>query len=456
MKKLSLAFLALVLVSCSFDNKTGIWKDASDIPVDKQVSKSISNNQAEKKYEEIFTKQNLFREEVEVDNFFNIEIDKPVKISYWTEQYAVSSNNISNYFYNGKKNLLSKSSKISRVLSSKKKKQNKIVFYKNSLISHDHKGKIFIYSPSIKKKTFEYNFYKKKFKNIDKNLSFLINDNVLYVADNLGYLYALSLDNRSLIWAKNYGVPFRSNLKFANEQLFLANQDNVIYSIDPATGEKKWQFATSLAFIHSDFENNFALDLISENLLFLNTTGEMYSINYETQKINWVLNFKNPTGADTSLFLSQPIIIKNNNFIISTEKLILSYDLLNASRNWAFHSEPIIKPVASLNYTFSILKNDLLICLDNSNGKIIWSKNIFANIKEKKIRKKVGSIIDFKIVNSNIIIYFKNGHILNFDPKNGSLNSFSRISKSGINSEIFFLSGNMFLLDNKNKLLKFN
>ena len=71
---------------------------------------------------EIFTKQNLFGEEVEVDNFFNIEIDKPVKISYWTEQYAVSSNNISNYFYNGKKNLLSKSSKISRVLSSKKKK----------------------------------------------------------------------------------------------------------------------------------------------------------------------------------------------------------------------------------------------------------------------------------------------------------------------------------------------
>ena len=46
MKRLLLAFVAIVLSSCSFDNKTGIWKDASNIPVDNQPAKSITDNKA--------------------------------------------------------------------------------------------------------------------------------------------------------------------------------------------------------------------------------------------------------------------------------------------------------------------------------------------------------------------------------------------------------------------------
>ena len=42
MKKLLLIFIVSVLYSCSFDNKTGIWKDASSISVDNKATKSIS------------------------------------------------------------------------------------------------------------------------------------------------------------------------------------------------------------------------------------------------------------------------------------------------------------------------------------------------------------------------------------------------------------------------------
>ena len=66
------------------------------------------------------------------------------------------------------------------------------------------------------------------------------------------------------------------------------------------------------------------------------------------------------------------------------------------------------------------------------------------------------SIIDFKIVNSEVNIYFNNGYLLSFNPANGNLNHSSRISKSGIKSEIVFLNDNMLFIDSKNKLLKFN
>jgi len=457
MKRLLLIFVAIVFVSCSFDDKTGIWKDASNTPVDNQTSNQILENEPTIRYEEIFTKNKTYNEEKEPDNFLNIEISKPLRIANWPEQYAISNNNISNFFYSGNNILLSKSSKLSKLSSEGKYLNKKIIFYKNNLISYDHKGTIFIYSLNLNKKILKYNFYKKKFKNFNKEINFIVNEDTLYAADNLGYLYALNLKNNKIIWAKNYGIPFRSNLKFANNQIFLANQDNVISAIDANTGIKNWQYGTSITFLKSDFENTLALDLINKNIFFLNTSGELYSINYFKKNINWVLNFKNSyLSGDTELFLSQPIVSKNNNLIIATEKAVLSLDTLTGSRNWNLRAEPIFKPIITLNYTYLILKNNLLICLDNTSGNVVWSKNIFRNIKDKKIKNQFESFIDFKIVNGEINIYSKNGYLLTLNPKNGNLNSLNKISKKGISSEIFFLNGNMLFVDKNNKLLKFN
>ena len=333
----------------------------------------------------------------------------------------------------------------------------KIIFYNNKLISYDQKGRIFVYSLNLKKITFKFNFYKKKFKNHKKEIYLLINKNILYAADNLGYLYALNLNNNTILWAKNYGIPFRSNLKFANAQLFLANQDNVIYSIDPKTGNKNWEFATSLTFLKSDFENNFALDPINKNIFFLNTSGELYSLSYTNQKINWIINFKNRSLAgDTDLFLSKAISVKNTNLIISLEKAILSFDVMTGARNWSFSAEPIFKPIITANYTYVVLKNNLLICLNNKDGKIVWSKNIFQLITNKKFKNKFESFIDFKIINSEISIFSRQGYLLTLNPKNGNLESLNRINKKGIASEIYFIDKNMFFVDKTNRLLKFN
>jgi len=457
MKRLLLIFIAILFASCSFDNKTGIWKDASNTPVDNQTSDLILENEPETRYEDIFTKNTTYNEEKEPVNVSNIGISEPLRIASWPEQYAIPTNNISNFFYSGNNILLTKSSKLSKVSSEGKYLNKKTIFYKNNLISHDHKGTIFIYSLSLNKKILKYNFYKKKFKNFNKEINLIVNEDTLYVADNLGYLYALNLKNNTIIWAKNYGISFRSNLKFANNQIFLANQDNVVYSIDSNTGNKNWQYPTNITFLKSDFENNLALDLINNNIFFLNTSGELYSINYLTQKVNWVLNFKNSfLSGDTELFLSQPIVIKNNNLIVTTEKAVLSYNILTGSRNWSLTAEPIFKPIITLNYTYLILKNNLLICLNNTNGEVVWSKNIFRNINDKKIVKKFESFIDFKIVNGQINIYSKNGYLLTLNPNNGNLSSLNRISKKGISSEIFFLNGNMLIIDKNNKLLKFN
>ena len=455
MRKILLSVILLVFNSCSFDNKTGIWNNSSDIAVNNQISKSITNSSGTR-YEDYFIKNKSYNEEKVSAIGNDFKIDEPINILNWPEQFAVSTNNVSNFSYNGDKLLLSKSFRLKN-LSLDKSLTRKIIFYNNKLISYDQKGRIFVYSLNLKKITFKFNFYKKKFKNHKKEIYLLINKNILYAADNLGYLYALNLNNNTILWAKNYGIPFRSNLKFANAQLFLANQDNVIYSIDPKTGNKNWEFATSLTFLKSDFENNFALDPINKNIFFLNTSGELYSLSYTNQKINWIINFKNRSLAgDTDLFLSKAISVKNTNLIISLEKAILSFDVMTGARNWSFSAEPIFKPIITANYTYVVLKNNLLICLNNKDGKIVWSKNIFQLITNKKFKNKFESFIDFKIINSEISIFSRQGYLLTLNPKNGNLESLNRINKKGIASEIYFIDKNMFFVDKTNRLLKFN
>lgn len=461
MKKLFIVFTALILCSCSFDNKTGIWKDASSISVDNKPSKSIKENLSNKKYEDIFIKRKIFNEEIEVISLSNFPIDKSIKIQNWLEQFGIPTNNISNFFYTNNKVLISKKIKLNKFTSKKNKLNENIIFNENKLITHNSKGTISIFSLDLNKKIFQYNFYKKNFRNIEKKINFLVNKNILYAADNLGYLYAINLDNNSLVWAKNFGIPFRSNIKFAKNQIFLSNQDNVFYSINSKTGDKVWQYATGLTFLKSDFKNNIALDLVNNNLFFLNTSGQLYSINFFDQKINWVLNFKNPSlsgdlSGDTELFLSHPLVFKDNNLIVSTEQSILNYNPQTGSPNWKFYAEPIFKPIITLNHTYVILKQNLLLCIDNSNGEVIWSRSISKNIMKKKTKSKNKKIADFKMVNSKLNIYYKNGNLLSFNPFNGDLNSVNKISRSGINSEIFFINGNMLFVNKKNRFLQFN
>ena len=51
------------------------------------------------------------------------------------------------------------------------------------------------------------------------------------MTDNLGYVYAYDYSLKKVIWAKNYKVPFSSNLKILNNIIIISNQINNLYFI---------------------------------------------------------------------------------------------------------------------------------------------------------------------------------------------------------------------------------
>ncbi len=455
MKRFILIFI-IFTYGCSFDNKTGIWKDASEFPVYSGVNNTIED-QTDNQYEQVFSNKKTFYEEKNNEDNIKLTLDAAQKNTNWQQEFGNNYNNISNYSYSNNKVLTYKSKRLSKLSHKHNHINNHFIFKEDKIISYDHKGTIFIFSITENKKIFEFNFYQKKFKNYLKELYMALDNGNLYVADNLGYMYVVNIEKNNIKWAKNFGIPFRSNIKILDNQIFLANQDNILYSVNTINGNINWQFSSNIILLKSEFKNNIALDETEDNLLFLNTAGQLYSLNYISQRINWVLNFKSPTvSTETNLFLSYPIAIKNNNLIVSTENGLSNYDVITGERKWSFSLDPFIKPIVTNYYVFSFTKNNLLVCNDVKTGDVLWSKNIFNEVNNEKKINKIGKIISLNIADGDINLFSSEGYILSFTYENGNLKYFEKLSNNGISSQIIYANDEMYLFDNRNKLLKFN
>ena len=357
MKKYIIFLLSFIfLANCSFDNKTGIWKDGSKVVVQDISELDINKNFPVSKLEDVFPIPKLYQEERSASIDTKIDLNSVFKNNNWLETYLTNGNNIENIYYKNNHNLVLKSSKLSKFPKSSyeiKKKLIKPLIYNNGLVSFDHKGTIYIYSTKNKKKIFEYNFYKKRFKKYEKYIYLAVEKGIIYAADNLGYIYALNIATEQVIWAKNLGIPFRSNIKLADNYIFLANQDNNLYALNKNNGEVLWQFGTQPSFFKSNFVNNLAVDEIKKNIFFLNTSGELYSLNYITRNVNWLLNFNKSTqSTENQIFKGVPIVTNNKNLIISNGLQLSNYNLTKNEIEWQRPISINIKPTITKNNIF--------------------------------------------------------------------------------------------------------
>ena len=191
---------------------------------------------------------------------FNSKIQKKINLK-WKDIFYSESNNFENFTYNNTNKLTFKSKKITR------HQLNEFILFENDkIISSDNKGNILIFSIEEKKFLKKFNFYKNKYENINKHLNLILDNNKIFVSDNLGYLYAINLINNKVLWAKNFKVPFRSNIKISDEKLILSNQNNFLFFFDKNTGNLLREIPTEETVLKNEFQNNLSLN--QEKLFF--------------------------------------------------------------------------------------------------------------------------------------------------------------------------------------------
>ena len=431
-------FFLIFLNNCSFDKKTGIWIGSDSI-----VKKDNDNNQ---NIEFVFKKQKNIIEEKELSPGQVIKLDNPISFSNWRQRYQNKSNNLSNILFLNEGNF-KKFSKVSNTNIN-----NNILVDKDNLFFSDYNGNIGVFSLSENQLIYQFNFYKKKMKKNKKIIKLIVKNDSIIAADNFGYIYSINFKKKKIDWAKNYLIPFRSNLKIIEGILFLSDEKNKVILIDLQNGKKIDELYTQPSKTVSKFESNLAVEN-NNNLLFLSTNGTLYSLNLINKKvINWIQNFK---SENEIVYKGNPIIVKDNDIMISSRDSISLLNL-NGARIWDLSIKLSTAPIISGNTIFAINKDNFLILINKNTGNIIYSKNIHSMIKKdfkKNFKKKINKLF---LVNNKLLLISDNSYFIELNIED--ITNVNSIKKNPfkISSDIIFLKNEMIFVSNSNRIYKVN
>ena len=442
---LFIIFILIIFNSCSFKNTGGFFKDGL---------KELELENYKKNSKLVFSVQNQFSKEIS-GNIIK-KIDKPILIKDWKQVNFSSSNTIPHFIYEKQNELIYKSKKIGKNKFGLSTFIFEPLFLNNQIFFFDFSGNIYNFSINRKNLNWKFNFYKKRYKNLPIAKKLIISGNNLIVADNIGYIYSINIETGKLNWAKNYGIPFKSNIKIDNQNIIILNQDNKYYSIKTSDGVQNLSLETFPSFLKTKHGSNISLDTNKKNVYFITSNGELYSLNYKQNIINWISTIAQGTTSQKSdLFYSSPIIFANNKIIFSTSSSSYLIDSATGIKNWEIPFASYLRPVYTKNNILFASKDGFLINADIKTGKIIWSKDLFKNNKKLK-QKKIGEIRSLLLLSDRILATTSKGYFLFMNYKNGQITDYTKASRVGFFSDPIIVDKKIYIIDNKMRVLIFN
>tara|TARA_B100001248_G_scaffold242571_1_gene210212 strand:- start:791 stop:2116 length:1326 start_codon:yes stop_codon:yes gene_type:complete len=441
MKLFYLLIVLLILNSCSFDDKSGIWQNENQV--------SEKEDFVFKDFKKISSSNSNFDKIIPIDGKLKIKIDKPISNYSWKDNFYNDGNNSKNFKYSDINKIVLKTKKLTKYPINEY-----ILFENNNLFVNDKNGNIIIYSLEKNSIIEKLNFYKKKYKGIEKKLNLIIEKNIIYISDNIGYIYAYNYETKKFLWAKKFKVPFRSNLKLSSDKLIAASQNNDLLVIDKFNGNLKKLIPTEESKINNEFINNLALS--DEEIIFLNTYGSLYSVSINGLKLNWFLNLNQNIDLNLSnIFFGSKIIYHEEKIFVSNNDNFFILDNKSGSVIAKKNFSTLFKPLAINNYIFLVSKNNFLILMNSNTGDIVYSYDLvekvakFTNSKKRKL-----DIKNLIFVNNQIFLFLKNSYLLKLDLKS-EIQDIIRLPAS-LNSQPIFINDSLLFLDTKNKLLTLN
>ena len=444
--KMKIIFSSLIffLASCSFDNKTGIWKGLEQ---EKRRALELQRLQ-DRELVTIYSSESKVLEEFKAIK--NVSLSTPKTNSSWLMPDLNEQNFKGNLFLSGVDNTFLKKKvgkdkfKISKIMSSP-------IIIENNIVISDDTGTIYNFS-KYGKINWKKNVYKKLYKKIHKNLSITTYKGNLYISDNLGFVYAMSLDNGEILWIKNFEVPFKSKIKIFEKKILLINQDNRIMCLKIEDGTKNWDIRSIGSFIKTQ---NFLPVSISKDgfLITLVSSGDLVKSKVSNGKIFWSLNATASSFAhDTDFFSASNIVLVDNDVIFFASDSIYSFNFSNGFLNWAKEIKSTITPIVDGKNIFLITNNGYFLCLKKESGEINWSTNILKILKEKKRNTK---ITGFVMGSGKVYATTHNGYLITSSATTGITESYKKIGDT-ITSSPVISEGSLYVLTESSKIYGFN
>ena len=422
--------LFLFSYSCSFDNKTSLWKE-KPVTENENIKIIFKNN------------ENLIKQ-------INSNLKIKIVSKSFNKNFVNNLNNNNGYInYNGNLKRLRRY-KFSNI-ENFDKTESEIIVHNQSLIFFDNKGNLLKFNDKSKLE-WKKNFYTKAEKKLGPILSMSLSDNILIVADNLAKYYAIDIVTGNLIWEKRNSSSFNSQIKILNDKFYIVDYQNILRCFKVSSGEELWKIQTENSFIKS--RKKLSLALSNDKIFFNNYIGDISSVNINTGEMIWQTPTQKSSVYEDSFLLETSDIVLNNGqiFLSNNRNEFFSINQENGFINWEASVNSSLRPTIIDNLIFTITSNGFLVVLDKNTGKVIRSTFIFNQIKKNKLKniKPVGFIVGLK----NIYLSTDKGYLIIIDIESGKSNSMIKIAGGKILRP--YISSNDLYIIKSNSVIKFD
>ena len=425
-KNISIILSILILNSCSFDTKSGIWTK-ENISLE-----SKENNRIKELFKKKILNENEFNPKLQIIiKNFSENKNKYVGNNYGALKVNSNFKNLSKYNY----------SKIEYF----DQFEPEVIFIDKDLIFFDRKGSIIKFDQKSKIK-WKVNYYSKKEKKLSPLLKFERSGKNLLVTDNFAKIYLINTSNGKLIWKKEHSVSLISQIKIENNKFYVLDANNTFYCYSLLDGSKLWHFKGEKRLINSQKQTSVIIG--EDSVIFNNTKGEIISLDKLNGNLNWLTSTID-YGESLQSFLvknSDLVLDENNIYFSNNKNSFFSLDINLGLINWKQDLSSNLRPVIIDNIILTISPKGYLYILDKNSGNIIRITDIFYNIKSKK-RKNL-EINGFVATTDKIYLTTKNGKITKVNIKNGNIELVYRVSRNKIskpyvnNSKIYIIKNN--------------
>ena len=427
MIKISFIILSiLILNSCSFDTKSGIWTK----------EKIALNDRENNKIKE------LFKKEISNENEFNSKLEIVLK-NFSENSNKYKGNNFGALKIDTNFNDISKYnfSKIQYF----DQFEPEAIFIDENLIFFDRKGSIIKFGEESEI-TWKVNYYSKKEKKLSPLLKFERSGKNLLVIDNFAKMYLINTSDGKLIWKTEHNASLISQIKIEDNKFYVLDANNTFSCYSLLDGTKLWNFVGEKKLINPQKQTSIVIN--NESVIFNNTRGEIISLDKFNGNLNWITTTME-YGESLQSFLiknSDLVLDENNLYFSNNNNSFISVDVNLGFINWKQDISSYLRPVIIDNIILTISQKGYLYILEKNTGNIIRITDLFYNLNPKK-RKKL-EIKGFVATSEKIYLTTKNGKITKVNIKNGDIDLVYRISRNKIskpyvnNSKIYIIKDN--------------
>ena len=433
MKYFLIFFLSLIIFSCSSDK-------------DKKVDLEVFKNQGEKI--NVFEANNIFDKEISSKS--PLLLNSPQFNKDWVYEHFSSNNLYEHLVYEGKFQDIFKKS-IGDYIN-KNNDSGSLLVSNEFVFFSDEKGKIYKFDIKNQRVIWELKIYESSLNNYPKNIALYLNSNILYAADNLGFLYSIDTETGKPIWQQNYGVPFSSNLNFYKNILYVVNQNSRLYAFNPIDGEKIWSFESLSGLIKPSRSSS--ISILNNNLLFTNDVGDVTVIDLNQQVIVWTKNILSQNTISNNLIFktSNLLIDKKDVFISSNNGDLLNFNFDTGEIKWSHKLSSIQNHISTDKYLFVLTENGFIIAFNKTNGTILWSLNLS---KFSRDSKTVSSYYGLLLASNNLYATSSNGDIYKISANDGTYISHKKIN-SDLSRAPIIVDNRIFILNRSSELIILN